>query len=201
MTPGLAERWPLPESTPGAHDLRDRLLAAYADPARGYHGTRHLAEVLDRLDELAEAGERFDRRLVALAAWFHDAVHDGGPDDEERSARWAEEVLGHDGAAVSRLVRMTADHRPADDDPDGCALSDADLAILAAPPARYAEYAATVRTEYAHVPDDAFRAGRAQVLRALADKPHLFHTAHARAHWEGAARDNLRAELATLSRS
>jgi predicted metal-dependent HD superfamily phosphohydrolase len=189
----LSERWPLPDR----HDLRDALLQAYADPARTYHDTRHLTEVLDRLHELAAAGESFDRRAVGLAAWFHDAVHEGRPDDEERSARWALDELGD--ASVARLVRMTLDHRPADDDPDGCALSDADLAILAAPAERYAEYAATVRQEYAHVPDADFRAGRAAVLRDLAAKPHLFHTAHARAHWEEPARANLRREIGELT--
>jgi predicted metal-dependent HD superfamily phosphohydrolase len=196
----LVDRWPLPAGT----DERDALLAAYADPARGYHDTRHLTEVLDRLDELADAGEPFDRRTVALAAWFHDGVHDGAPDDEERSAAWAEDALrglvpDDVVADVARLVRMTAEHRPDDADADGCALSDADLAILAADEARYADYVATVRQEYAQVPDAAFRSGRATVLQALADKPHLFHTSHARAHWEPAARANLAVELRALS--
>ncbi len=97
---------------------------------------------------------------------------------------------------MARLVRLTATHRPADDDANGCALSDADLAILAAPAERYAAYVADVRREYAAVPDDAFRAGRAAILRDLLAKPHLFHTAHAREHWEAAARANLARELA-----
>ena len=192
----LTDRWPLPDR----HDVRDRLLAAYADPARGYHDSRHLAEVLDRLDELA-ATFRFDRVAVGLAAWFHDGVHDGGPDDEERSAQWAEQDLRGTPHAdeVARLVRLTAEHRPDDADVNGCALSDADLAILAAGAERYADYVASVRQEYARVPDEAFRAGRAEVLQALAAKPHLFHTAHARTHWEAAARANLAVELAELT--
>jgi predicted metal-dependent HD superfamily phosphohydrolase len=92
---------------------------------------------------------------------------------------------------------MTATHTPTD--AEGAVLSDADLAILAAPQARYDEYAAAVRAEYAHVPDDAFRAGRAAVLRDLAAKEHLFHTAHARGHWEAPARANLASELARLA--
>ena len=52
MLPGLEDRWPLD----GAHAVRDELIAAYSHPNRGYHDTRHLAEVLDRLDELARAG-------------------------------------------------------------------------------------------------------------------------------------------------
>ena len=189
----LTERWPLPDAT----DVRDALLAAYADPARGYHDTRHLTEVLDRLDELPGG---FDRLAVTLAAWFHDGVYDGRPGAEERSAQWAGTALtGRDPglvAEVARLVRLTETHRPADDDPNGCALSDADLAILAAPTARYAAYVAAVRAEYADVPDDAFRAGRTAILQDLLAKPHLFHTAYARTHWEAAARANVSAELA-----
>ena len=93
---------------------------------------------------------------------------------------------------------LTEQHRPADDDPNGCALSDADLAILAAPAERYAEYVAAVRRECAHVSDADFAAGRAAVLRDLLAKPHLFHTAHARSSWEAAARANVERELVAL---
>jgi predicted metal-dependent HD superfamily phosphohydrolase len=77
----LAARWPLDDHV----EVRDALLAAYADPSRGYHDTLHLAEVLDRLDELADAGLDVPRVPTALAAWFHDAVYDGRPGAEERS--------------------------------------------------------------------------------------------------------------------
>ncbi len=192
----LIARWPLGEELA---DVRDALLAAYAE-GRGYHDARHLTEVLDRLDELAGAGERFDVDAVRLAAWFHDGVYDGQPGAEERSAQWALTALaGRDQAEeVARLVRLTEHHRPADDDANGCALSDADLAILAASPERYAEYAADVRREYTQVPDDLFRQGRAAVLRDLLAKDHLFHTAYAKSHWEPTARANVEAELVRL---
>jgi predicted metal-dependent HD superfamily phosphohydrolase len=192
----LAARWPL-----GADltEVRDTLMTAYATD-RGYHDTRHLAEVLDRIDELAVGGEEFDRQAVVLAAWFHDAVYDGHDGAEERSAQWALEALAGLPVVdeVARLVRLTQRHAPADDDANGSALSDADLAILAAAPERYAEYTADVRREYAHVPEDLFRTGRAAVLGALLAKPSLFHTAHGREHWETRARANVEAELAQL---
>jgi predicted metal-dependent HD superfamily phosphohydrolase len=195
----LSDRWPLPDS-PG---VRDELVAAYADPSRGYHDTRHLAEVLDRLDELAANGATYERTPVLLATWFHDSVYDGERDAEERSAAWAEDALATIAPArvvaeVARLVRLTETHAPDEGDANGCALSDADLGILAAPRARYDEYVAAVRREYAHLPDEVFNAGRAEVLRALAAKPHLFHTAYARDRWEAAARANLERELAEL---
>ena len=192
-----ADRWPPGDDLTA---VRDELLAAYGT-GRGYHDLRHLSEVLDRLDELTTAGEMFDPEVVALAAWFHDGVYDGQAGAEERSAQWAERALAGrlEAAEVARLVRLTETHRPADDDANGCVLSDADLAILAAPADRYTEYVADVRQEYAHVPDDLFREGRAAILRDLLAKPALFHTAYARRHWEPAARANVAAELESLA--
>ncbi len=185
----LADRWPLPDQ----HDLRDELLSAW--DRDGYHDLTHLREVLERLEELG-----VDTTTVALAAWFHDAVYDGAGDDEERSAQWAERALPAAYAdEVARLVRMTVHHRPADDDPAGRALSDADLGILAADPERYAEYVAGVRADFAHVADADFRAGRLAVLRDLAARPSLFCTVRARELWEARARTNLEREMAELS--
>ena len=185
----LEHLWPLPDHG----DLRDELLSAW--DRDGYHDLTHLREVLERLEELGG-----DTTTVVLAAWFHDAVYDGADDDEERSAQWAERALPPEHAdEVARLVRMTVHHRPADDDPAGCALSDADLGILAAGPERYAEYVAGVRADFAHVADEDFRAGRLAVLQDLAAKPTLFHSARARELWEARARANLAREVAELS--
>ncbi len=198
----LRRRWParLGSDT----DLRDRLLAAYASPRRHYHDTRHLAEVLARLDVLLSQPDLgdIDRDVVVLAGWFHDAVYDGLPDDVERSAELARSTLTEAGlpaeqvAEVTRLVRLTLEHRPAASDLAGQVLSDADLAILAADPERYTDYVAGVREEYRHLDDDTFRAGRAEILRGLLAAPRLFHTRYAAREWEARARANLERELA-----
>jgi predicted metal-dependent HD superfamily phosphohydrolase len=198
-SPDLCGVWPLREAT----GLRDELLAAYGDTGRGYHDTRHLAEVLERLDDLAAAGVAFEARVVRLAAWFHDAVYDGRAGAEERSAQWAEQALRGllevgEVAEVARLVRLTEHHRPDEADVNGCALSDADLAVLASQPERYRRYVDDVRQEYAAVPDAEFRRGRAAVLRALVDQEVLFRTTHARERWEAPARRNVADELAKL---
>ncbi len=184
-------------------ELRDRLAERYREPHRRYHDLRHLQEVLQTVDELADAAD--DVEAVRWAAWFHDAVYDVHRDDnEERSAQLAERdlaALGLDRAMVSevsRLVRLTATHQPEDDDANGAVLCDADLRILAADPWRHAEYVADVRAEYAHVPDAEFRAGRAAVLRALLSSGRLFRTERAYTRWEERARANLAAELRRL---
>ncbi|MFD3652383.1 hypothetical protein [Streptomyces sp. NPDC058620] len=182
----------------------DNLLARWAEPQRRYHTTAHLAAVLDRIDTLA--GHASDPDVVRLAAWFHDAVY--RPDrseNEERSAVLAERALAEAGvpedatAEVVRLVRLTVTHDPADGDTNGEVLCDADLAVLASGPKEYAEYAAQVREEYAFVPDEAFREGRAAVLRQLLGLPRLFRTPLGIAEWEPRARQNLMTELELLS--
>ena len=188
--------WPLPSGD----DVRDEIVAAYDDPSRHYHDTVHLFEVLARVAELADAGVAFERLPVELAAWFHDSVYDGERDAEERSAAWAEHALPglvDDGVVdeVVRLVRLTESHRPEEGDANGCALSDADLGILAAPPARYAAYVSDVRAEYDHLDDQTFAAGRRVVLTDLVGKPRLFHTSYALERWEDVARANVAAEL------
>ncbi|MFD9539148.1 hypothetical protein [Streptomyces sp. NPDC060022] len=182
----------------------DNLLARWAEPQRRYHTTAHLTQVLDRVDTLA--GHAADPDLVRLAVWFHDAVY--RPDrteNEERSAVLAERALAEAGvpraatAEVARLVRLTVTHDPADGDTNGEVLCDADLAILAAAPKEYGTYAAQVREEYGFVPDDAFREGRAAVLRQLLGLPRLFRTPHGVAAWEPRARQNLTTELELLT--
>ncbi|MFB8209720.1 hypothetical protein [Streptomyces sp. NPDC056010] len=183
----------------------DNLLARWAEPQRKYHTTAHLAAVLDRIDTLA--GHAADADAVRLAAWFHDAVY--RPDrseNEERSAVLAERALPEAGVPdavtgeVARLVRLTVTHDPAPGDTDGEVLCDADLAILAAPPKEYGEYAAQVREEYGFVPDEAFREGRAAVLRQLLGLPQLFRTPYGMREWEPKARQNLLTELELLTR-
>jgi predicted metal-dependent HD superfamily phosphohydrolase len=200
-------RYSWPSLLAGHTEIRDRLLEAYGGPGRGYHGLQHLAEVLDRIAQILGSDpqtDRLDRDAVVLAAWFHDAVYEGGPDDEERSAVLATRELTAVDARrdlvdeVARLVRLTATHLPRKDDRAGQVLCDADLAILAADAGRYREYVAGVRAEYSHVPDEDFRAGRAAVLRDLIAKPTLFHTRFALQHWENAARANVRRELVEL---
>jgi len=194
-----------------------RLVAAYGAPTRKYHDLRHLADVLHHLDLLSAdprtglSGQ--DLAVVRLAAWYHDAVYDTpipdnpAPENEERSAELAATELAQlrvpaaTIAEVQRLVRLTRLHDAAPADKAGAALCDADLAVLARDPAGYAAYTAAVRAEYAHVPDELFRPGRAAVLQALLDLPALFRTPYGAEQWQARAVANLTAELVDLTRS
>ncbi|MFF3765693.1 hypothetical protein ACFYYR_16620 [Streptomyces sp. NPDC001922] len=192
------------DASPDPAPYGENLLGRWAEPQRRYHTTDHLLAVLDRIEELVH--HCADPDAVRLAAWFHDAVY--RPDrseNEERSAQLAERALPEAGvsaartAEVARLVRLTVTHDPAPGDTDGEVLCDADLAVLAGPPQAYAAYAAAVRQEYGFVPHDAFREGRAAVLRQLLDLPRLFRTETGHDRWERTARHNMATELELLT--
>ncbi|WP_043348442.1 DUF4031 domain-containing protein [Beutenbergia cavernae] len=213
----LPARWEA--LVPQAPEVGVDLIARWSQTHRAYHDVRHLAAVLDGVEDLARAEDAPPPawRRALLAAWFHDAVYDAGTpsaagaseadatatSDEESSAALARGLLGpllpaEEVDDVVRLVLLTTTHTVRPGDVAGSLLCDADLAILAAPSERYAAYARDVRTEYAHVPDEAFRRGRAQILESLLGRDHLYATTTARARWEAPARANVAAELARL---
>jgi predicted metal-dependent HD superfamily phosphohydrolase len=191
----LADRWRA--LVPDRPELGADLIARWSQPHRRYHTVQHLTAVLDVVDRYANLAA--DPDAVRLAVWFHDAVYDpAAPDNEERSAQVAEATLPDPGE-VARLVRLTAGHQVAPGDANGALLADADLSVLAAAPRDYDRYAAAVRAEYAHVPDEVFRTGRAAILRDLADRPALYRIVPPRAEWHARAVDNLRRELRALA--
>lgn len=197
-------------------ELGERLLQAWEQPHRAYHHSGHLSQMLTDLDRLyaphAQAGST--PLPLVLAAWFHDAVYEGAPgEDERRSEQLAgasleplvtagllsEEEL----QLVRLLVRATAAHElpestelPAGYNPaDIEFFLDADMAILAAEPARYRRYLRGVRSEYSHFDDEAFRTGRTTFLHSVLERERIFLSERARELWEEPARVNLRAEL------
>jgi predicted metal-dependent HD superfamily phosphohydrolase len=190
---------------PPVHKAGAELLTRWGEPHRHYHTVEHLVAVLDVVDAYDSLATNPD--LVRLAAWYHDARYDPtarGIANERASAELGSAVLSALGlpiaaiAEVRRLVLLTAGHDVPSGDPDGALLCDADLAILARPPAEYDRYAAAIRREYAHVPDNAFRAGRAAILDHLLGLPQLFRSAPLAQRWERPARANLKRELANL---
>lgn len=202
VLPGLRSAWHA--LLPSATGLGAALLDRWQEPHRHYHDVRHLAQVLAALTGLA-AGTL--PRPVALAAWFHDAVHEGtAGEDEERSALLAEAELSAAGlpaaevAEVSRLVRLTTRHDPEPGDRAGMLLVDADLSVLGLPGGRYHVYSRDVRLEYARFADDDFARGRIGVLEALSSSRPMFGTDAGRAAWSAQAERNIAEERRRWSR-
>ena len=196
-------------------ELGERLLQAWEQPHRAYHHSGHLSQMLTDLDRLYAHRTQGSTPLpLVLAAWFHDAVYEGAPgEDERRSEQLASTSLeplvtaglltGHELQMVSLLVRATATHElpksvdlPAGYEPaDIQFFLDADMAILAADSARYRRYLRGVRSEYSHFDDEAFRTGRTTFLRSILGRERIFLSEQALQLWEEPARANLQAEL------
>lgn len=196
-------------------ELGESLLQAWEQPHRAYHHSGHLSQMLTDLDRLyAHRTQGSTPLALVLAAWFHDAVYEGAPgEDERRSEQLASASLeplvtagllsGDELQMVSLLVRATATHElpksvdlPAGYEPaDIQFFLDADMAILAADSARYRRYLRGVRREYSHFDNEAFRAGRMTFLHSTLRRERIFLSEQALTLWEEPARANLHAEL------
>lgn len=184
-------------------ELRAR--ASYAEHHRRYHTEQHLDHCLQQVDDLLDLAER-DRRRLRWALLWHDAVYESGArDNEVRSAAVAKSELmacnvdPADVAEVTRLILLTESHRAPEDDYLGALMISIDLSILGSDPHRYREYSEAVREEYAHVPDELWRAGRGAVLRRMLHANALYPDARFREALEEQARLNMTAELMTLA--
>ena len=182
--------------------LHAELLARYAESQRAYHTRQHLAECLALLDEVRHLADR--PAEVEIALWFHDAIYDvHRHDNEAASADWARTALldaGADGDAAERVhaLVLATRHSAAPATADEQLLVDIDLAILGAAPARFAEYEAQIRVEYAHVPPAMFNDKRGAILAGFLARPVLYGTPTLAARLEAAARANLQAAIASL---
>lgn len=194
----LRERWgrlwrgrPAPDCAP--------LLARYAESHRAYHNAEHIRACLGEYDRLGGGDD-----VLELAIWFHDAISDPrAPDNELQSAAWARDMLAEfveekDLQRIERLIRAT-EHKKPPADADEAAIIDIDLSILGQPAAVFDAYDAAIRREYAHVPEEQFRAGRLKVLRHFLDRPGVFSTEEFRQRYEATARDNLSRSIQRLN--
>jgi len=199
VSAGLGARWRALAGA-NAEDLGARLISAYCEPHRRYHGLSHIAWLLDEAERARAAIA--DPDLIGFAIWFHDAIYDPKrTDNEARSAEWALTALmdrGDLGARVARLVAMTKRHAEGEASADEALFLDMDVAILGSPRAEYCVYAAGVRAEYGHLPDPTFAAGRAAFLDGQLVRDRLFRTDGYEQRLAREARTNMRWEMGEM---
>lgn len=177
------------------------LVARYAEPHRAYHNAEHISECLAWFDQLKAQAQRPAELEVAL--FFHDAIYNPlSPNNEaESAARFqafaeAAAIPRETAARVTELILSTASH--AAESSDAALLNSIDLAVLGAPPARYARYERDIRREYVAVEEHAYRAGRSRVLRDFLARLEIYRTPSLAARLEAQARTNLSRALSAL---
>lgn len=187
---------------PLLQDLQRR----YAEPQRHYHDWNHVTALLGHFEGIQ--GDIADRSAVFYAILFHDAVYDPQAKDNEAASAAllltsAPAIPPHSLALAHRMILATDGHNLPDDMGkeelmDTARFLDMDLAILGAGRERFDIYEQQIRREYAHVPPDAYRAGRAAVLRHFAQRTNLYFSEWGQHRFEAKARANLRRSLAAL---
>ena len=91
---------------------------------------------------------------------------------------------------VSQWIIATQEHQPSNQH-DLNYLLDIDLAILASPPERFAEYEQQIQQEYAWVDTEIYKVKRAEVLQHFYQMQPLYQTEYFRNHFEQNAKVNL----------
>lgn len=199
-------RWRAPWEALGLKarmELHAELRKAYSEPRRAYHTLHHVAECLQLLEQTQALAQ--SSASLELAIWFHDAVHDPRKtDNEARSAEWAQHELRRAGASIALQERivglvMVTSHVVEPQAPDEALMSDIDLAVLGAGPARFDEYERQVRQEYRHVPTRQFQQARRRILVDFLERERIYFTEGFRLRREAQARVNLQRSLTRLA--
>jgi predicted metal-dependent HD superfamily phosphohydrolase len=181
----------------------ERLERAYSGKERFYHNLSHLTACFAEFDIVKGMLDR--PNAVEFALWFHDAVYDPrAKDNEENSVKMAMFAAGDRfgveyGSMVCNLI-MDTKHVAMPPTRDGTYMVDIDLAILGQPDAVYDEYARCIRAEYAWVPEEKYREGRANVLEGFLKRASLYTTKFFNARYGKQAHLNLRREISSLRR-
>ena len=167
---------------------------AYTEPQRAYHSVQHIVECLDLVNRVQDQLQ--DACAVQWAIWFHDVVYDvQAIDNESQSAvlmrqQCAEILPLVQCDKVAHWIEATQHHQPSLDQ-DLNFLLDIDLAILASPTTRFAEYEQQIRQEYAWVADEIYTHKRAEVLRHFYQATPLYQTEYFQQQFEASAKQNL----------
>ena len=178
----------------------------HSEPQRHYHDWSHIEALLGHMNSIA--GNLNDLEAVQYAILFHDAIYDPkARDNEQQSARLlvaaAPPLTSESLANARHMIEATEGHFLPDgldgDAREDCAhFLDMDLGILGASPQRFDIYEDQIRREYAHVPYEAYREGRAKVLRHFAERHRLYFSEWGKQRFEATARRNLARSLAAL---
>lgn len=174
---------------------------------RGYHSWSHPRALLRLLVDVRD--QLNDPLAVECAIVLHDAIYEPTrSDNEKRSAVLAKEMIcgvvpdQTVGRAI-QLIEATERHlvpenSSAEEAEDCRIFLDMDLSVLGSNDEVFDAYEAGVRHEYRHVPEAAFKQGRAAILERFLNRDRLYMSEWGYKRFEAKARENLRRSLRAL---
>lgn len=183
-------------------DFFDILLEHYSEKRRAYHNKTHIADCLEKFDEV-ESHLSYPHE-VELAIWFHDVIYNPYKGDNElQSAIRCESFMNDNGVQEEIIKRvydliMATKHPCVPQNKDEEYLIDIDISILGASTEEYTAYARKIRKEYSFVPWFYYKKKRKEVLQAFLDQNTLYHTEYFKDKFEEQAIENLKNEIIDL---
>lgn len=181
--------------------LIDEILGAYSCEGRYYHvrdHLRHMFEVYDRFFSEPNI-------TLELTFWYHDFVYDPTAlDNEVRSANLGQarvekalQVPSMVGAQVRDLI-LFSQYRRQPETREEMILHDVDLAIFGESDDLFQKYEKNIRLEYSFVETEAYRKGRADILRKFQRYPFYFTQEMRFSSYETLAQINIRKSIEAL---
>jgi predicted metal-dependent HD superfamily phosphohydrolase len=144
--------------------------------------------------------------IMELTFWYHDCYYDPtAKDNESRSAYLGKTRVGTElqlnqsvGDKMRDLVLFSQYTRPPITR-DEKILQDIDLSIFGGSIDMFGKYEKDIRLEYAFVEPEAYRKGRAEVLKRFLRSPFYFTPEMCYSSYEDLAQRNIRKAIETLS--
>jgi predicted metal-dependent HD superfamily phosphohydrolase len=187
-------------SEPG--NIFEELKAEYTSADRAYHSDTHVSECLRHLQSYVHLAKVIPE--IEIAIWFHDAIYDTKKsDNEELSAEWAVRYLSEKRlnsesiARIEDMILCTKTHEASSS--DAVLMLDIDLGILGTPTEVFERYDQDIRREYQWIPEQDYKAGRAQVLTTFLERDTIYKNKEIAEKLEHQARVNLSRKIEELS--
>lgn len=182
--------------------LWNEIETAYNQKSRYYHNLIHIQSLFDALSPLK--GQINDWEVIQFSVLYHDIIYKATKsNNEEKSADVAVNRLTEIGLEEERIEncksQIIATKTHESHDLDTKFLLDADLSILGSNSQEYIQYTQQIRKEYSIYPDLLYKPGRKKVLQHFLEMDRIFKTNHFYNQLENQARQNLQAELDSLS--
>jgi predicted metal-dependent HD superfamily phosphohydrolase len=186
--------------SPDADAVYADLLRRLDGDDRRFHNLQHIADCLDRFDDVASLLD--DRDAVEMGLWFHDAIYvPGDPCNEQRSAAlFLAKSAGASPVFRRRVVRLvlTTRRAAAPRTNDQKFIDDIDLAGFGASWEEFTRHGDLLREEFSAQSEPEYLSGQARFLEMLQRRPRLFATAYYTERLEARAQANLARTLTIL---
>lgn len=182
------------------------ILETYVKPGRGYHGIKHIANMMKSFNVFIEESNQKDLikniNEFRFAILMHDYVN-GEPNEVEKSVLKAREFLHkispfYNSSYIEKLILATDYSKKQNLNFDEQLIHDIDIEILGKSPDEYREYSSAIRSQYSDYPDEIFNPARIKILKAFINHRTIYNTDYYKYKYEIQARKNISQEIKEL---